>query len=140
MLLVVVIGLVALLLLQEYTGTDDPQATTPSPSDSSTAASPPASPSTDEAGSLPPQVLDTIALIQDDGPFPYRQDGSVFMNRERRLPAHERGYWREYTVTTPGESDRGARRIVHGRGDEFYYTDDHYQSFTLLDVPSLVPR
>lgn len=139
MLLVVVIGLVALLLLQEYTGTDDPQATTPSPSDSSTSSAP-ASPSTDEAGSLPPQVLDTIALIQDDGPFPYRQDGSVFMNRERRLPAHERGYWREYTVTTPGESDRGARRIVHGRGDEFYYTDDHYQSFTLLDVPSLVPR
>lgn len=80
---------------------------------------------------LPPEALDTLALIEAGGPFPYRQDGATFQNRERRLPERARGYYREYTVETPGSPDRGARRIVAG-GDppaEFFYTDDHYASF-----------
>ena len=78
---------------------------------------------------LPPEAARTLALIKQGGPFPYKKDGTVFGNRERRLPAREQGYYREYTVPTPGSKDRGARRIVAGRGAEYYYTDDHYDSF-----------
>jgi ribonuclease T1 len=68
--------------------------------------------------------------IQSKGPFPYpHKDGSVFGNRERRLPEKPRGYYREYTVPTPGSPDRGARRIVVGSAGELYYTDNHYRSF-----------
>ena len=82
---------------------------------------------------LPPEAIETLALIQRGGPFPYRKDGTTFQNRERLLPAKPRGYYREYTVPTPGARDRGARRIVSG-GDprwsgEYYYTRDHYRSF-----------
>lgn len=80
-------------------------------------------------GELPQQARETIALIDDGGPFPYSRDGVVFGNREGLLPSKERGYYREYTVPTPGENDRGARRLVTGRAGELYYTDDHYQSF-----------
>lgn len=78
---------------------------------------------------LPPEALVTIELIERGGPFPYRQDGAVFQNRERLLPRQPQGYYHEYTVETPGESDRGARRIVTGEGGDMYYTDDHYASF-----------
>jgi ribonuclease T1 len=78
---------------------------------------------------LPPEARQTLALIKRGGPFPYRRDGAAFGNRERRLPAKEQGYYREYTVPTPGAQDRGARRIVAGRGSEYFYTDDHYASF-----------
>lgn len=78
---------------------------------------------------LPRQAQDTIRLIDQGGPFPYRQDGTVFQNRERLLPGRSSGYYREYTVVTPGESDRGARRIIAGAGGELYYTADHYASF-----------
>jgi ribonuclease T1 len=60
------------------------------------------------------------------------KDGAVFGNREGRLPARPRGYYREYTVKTPGSPDRGARRIVGGSNGEFYYTDDHYNTFKLI--------
>lgn len=83
-----------------------------------------------ERAELPPEARETIALIEAGGPFPYRQDGSTFGNREGLLPQQPRGYYREYTVPTPGAGDRGARRIVTGDEDRiFYYTDDHYQSF-----------
>ncbi|WP_151481022.1 ribonuclease domain-containing protein [Streptomyces albicerus] len=82
----------------------------------------------EEAG-LPAEARRTLALIDRGGPFPYAKDGAVFGNFERELPRHERGYYREYTVRTPGERDRGARRIVTGQGGEVYYTDDHYKSF-----------
>ena len=85
---------------------------------------------------LPPEAIETLALIQRGGPFPYRKDGTTFQNRERLLPARPRGYYREYTVPTPGSRDRGARRIVSG-GDPptvFYYTDDHYRSFRQLQL------
>ncbi|BCX02392.1 MAG: hypothetical protein KatS3mg053_0330 [Candidatus Roseilinea sp.] len=78
---------------------------------------------------LPHEAQQTLALIRRGGPFPYRQDGMTFQNRERRLPIRPRGYYREYTVRTPGEDDRGARRIVMGAEGEIYYTADHYESF-----------
>jgi ribonuclease T1 len=78
---------------------------------------------------LPREALETIALIRKGGPFPYERDGVTFGNREKLLPARERGWYREYTVKTPGERTRGARRIVAGRDGTLYYTDDHYQSF-----------
>jgi guanyl-specific ribonuclease Sa len=78
---------------------------------------------------LPREAKQTIDLIQQGGPFPYNKDGSVFGNRERLLPSRPSGYYREYTVETPGSDDRGARRIVAGEDGELYYTDDHYDSF-----------
>ena len=87
------------------------------------------------APDLPAEALQTLALIHRGGPFPYRQDGSVFQNRERRLPQRPRGYYREYTVPTPGARDRGARRIVSGGHppEIFYYTPDHYRSFRRIE-------
>jgi ribonuclease T1 len=87
------------------------------------------------ASELPAQARETIALIRKGGPFPYRRDGVVFGNFEKRLPVQGRGYYREYTVRTPGAKDRGARRIVAGRGGELYYTDDHYISFRRIKEP-----
>ncbi|MFD3719447.1 ribonuclease domain-containing protein [Streptomyces sp. NPDC058674] len=81
------------------------------------------------ADALPQQARDVLALIDEGGPYPYRQDGTVFGNFEKALPRQKRGYYREYTVRTPGERDRGARRIVTGDGGEFFYTDDHYETF-----------
>jgi ribonuclease T1 len=78
---------------------------------------------------LPTEARATLVLIRAGGPYPYSRDGVVFGNYERLLPTKERGYYREYTVSTPGERSRGARRIVHGRDGEVYYTDDHYRSF-----------
>jgi len=82
---------------------------------------------------LPAQGIETYQLILRGGPFPYGKDGVVFGNRERLLPAHKRGYYREYTVKTPRSGDRGARRIVCGgqttTPDICYYTADHYASF-----------
>lgn len=78
---------------------------------------------------LPPEAWDTMQLIYDGGPFPYRQDDSTFFNREGILPDQRRGYYREYTVETPGSHDRGARRIVAGEDGDLYWTDDHYDSF-----------
>jgi len=78
---------------------------------------------------LPPEARQTIALVKAGGPFPYSRDGIVFNNREGQLPKKARGYYHEYTVKTPGERDRGARRIISGREGELYYTDDHYRTF-----------
>jgi ribonuclease T1 len=90
-----------------------------------------------DASALPREAQRTLDLVKSGGPFPYRKDGSTFGNREKRLPLRDHGYYREYTVPTPGERDRGARRIVAGKGErgdvrtsgEYYYTDDHYTSF-----------
>lgn len=105
-----------------------------------------AAPSVDASGglarvalsALPPQARQTHALILAGGPFAYpHKDGTVFGNRERLLPPHPRGYYREYTVKTPGVTHRGARRIVCGgtrptTPDTCYYTADHYQSFARI--------
>jgi ribonuclease T1 len=78
---------------------------------------------------LPREARETVALIHKGGPFPYARDGVAFSNREGQLPREKRGYYREYTVKTPGERTRGARRIVAGKGGELFYTDDHYAHF-----------
>jgi ribonuclease T1 len=86
---------------------------------------------------LPPEARHTLTLIRQNGPFPYPKDGTVFGNRERRLPQKTRGYYREYTVITPGARNRGARRIIAGQGPngntatsgEYWYTADHYSTF-----------
>lgn len=83
-----------------------------------------------EFGALPPEGQRTIRLIEAGGPFPYAKDGAKFGNFEQILPKHAFGYYREYTVPTPGAKSRGARRIVTGNNDtEFYYTPDHYSTF-----------
>ena len=77
-------------------------------------------------------VPETIALIDHGGPFPYPQDGDTFRNDEGLLPDQPTGYYREYTVETPGSDDRGARRIVAGSAGELCWTDDHYNSFSRI--------
>ena len=93
---------------------------------------------------LPPEAQQTLLLIERGGPFPYpHKDGSIFGNFESRLPPQARGYYREYTVPTPGRRDRGARRIVAGgirHADvatfgEYYYTADHYRHFRRIIQP-----
>lgn len=81
--------------------------------------------------SLPAEARETLRLIDRGGPYPYRRDGITFKNLEKRLPLKQRGYYREFTVPTPGSRDRGARRIVTGEQPPavFYYTDNHYRSF-----------
>ena len=78
---------------------------------------------------LPSEARTTLRLIEKGGPFPYQRDGALFGNFERRLPIKKRGYYREFTVPTPGRRDRGARRIVAGENGEYYYTEDHYRTF-----------
>ena len=85
------------------------------------------------------EVRQTLALIREGGPYPYEKDGTVFGNYERKLPRQRRGYYTEYTVRTPRVRSRGARRIIaggrDGRPTEFYYTDDHYQTFRRIEFP-----
>ncbi|MCU4746420.1 ribonuclease domain-containing protein [Streptomyces xiamenensis] len=83
---------------------------------------------------LPAQAYDTLNLIARGGPYPFPQDGTTFYNREGLLPPQSSGYYKEYTVITPGSSTRGARRIVTGNSTrEDYYTADHYASFRLIN-------
>lgn len=87
-------------------------------------------------GFLPPEAHATLRRIARGGPHPHAQDGTTFGNREGHLPPRPRGYYREYTVDTPGLDHRGARRIVTGGTPprEYYYTDDHYDSFRSFRV------
>lgn len=109
--------------------------TTPAGTSRASTGTPPRSGSDDGLGSvrladLPLQARQTVALIDAGGPFPYAKDGATFNNFEGVLPSRPRGYYREYTVRTPGERDRGARRIVTGDRDrELFYTADHYETF-----------
>ncbi|WP_329740590.1 ribonuclease domain-containing protein [Dyella sp. A6] len=122
------LALVALALLWQR------HAATPRPADvqvySATRASPTAG-NRNLPSYLPPQAVETLALIANDGPFPHHQDGVVFGNYESLLPKEPRGYYHEYTVETPGAHNRGARRIITGGTPPvvYYYTDDHYRSF-----------
>lgn len=105
-------------------------------SNPSTSAVPRADPALKPSGlatiaesALPAEARDVIHRIDSGGTFKYRQDGVTFQNREGLLPAEPRGYYREYTVTMPGASDRGPRRLILGRQGQLYYTPDHYRSF-----------
>lgn len=88
-----------------------------------------AAPTVIAAVDLPPEGRTTLQLIKRGGPFPFARDGVVFGNYEKRLPQRARGYYREYTVKTPGARNRGARRIVCGPLPECYYSGDHYRTF-----------
>lgn len=79
---------------------------------------------------LPPEAAVTVEAIDDGPPYAYEEDGSTFGNYEGLLPDHERGYYEEFTVETPGSYDRGAKRIIEGADGELYWTDDHYESFS----------
>lgn len=85
------------------------------------------------ASDLPAEAREVLARLRDGGPFEYAKDGDIFRNRERALPPRPVGYYREYTVRTPGSRDRGARRIVTGREGDLWYTDDHYRSFRRIE-------
>ncbi len=107
------------------------------PASARTTAEAPQAPSASVSlAELPRQARDTYELIRRGGPFPFEKDGAVFFNREKLLPQQKRGYWREYTVKTPGSRDRGARRIVCGgppvTPHACYYTADHYASFRTI--------
>ena len=130
LLLPLLAALFLLAALAGFLGPGQDRGSTPSaPAQAGTASALPAF--------LPPEAAPVIARIQRGGRFVNRQDGSVFGNREDRLPRMPRGYYREYTVDTPGAGNRGARRIVTGGQPprEWYYTDDHYDSFRRFDVP-----
>jgi ribonuclease T1 len=84
------------------------------------------------ASQLPKEARQTLALIAKGGPYPYDRDGVNFGNFEGLLPKKGSGFYKEYTVPTPGESDRGARRIIVGKDAAKYYTADHYESFKFI--------
>jgi len=110
---------------QRASATSSVSAAAPAPKDTSGLP-------TVQVAELPVQARETLDLIADGGPYPYPRDGVVFQNRERLLPRKAGGYYREYTVPTPGEDDRGARRIIVGKGGERYWTSDHYASFSVI--------
>lgn len=149
-LLPLLLGALAVLALVMFGGPgllDQPSQTTTAEATSRVTAPGPGSPSGPVApapaenpsglasireSELPPEGRRVLALIRAGGPYQYSQDGQPFGNFERLLPRRDRGYYREYTVPTPGEPDRGARRIVAGSGGDKYYTEDHYESFTFI--------
>jgi ribonuclease T1 len=112
-----------------------PEAPATGPADVRGLAAAPANPSglsSVRESALPAEARRTLDRIRAGGPYSYSQDDKTFGNFERILPRQASGYYREYTVPTPGESDRGARRIVTGTGGEKYYTQDHYDSFKFI--------
>jgi guanyl-specific ribonuclease Sa len=136
-LTVALVGLVALVVVGWFVK-DNTSTSAPSPSQTSTSvAGPGASSGLDvqALSKLPAEAAKTWKLIEAKGPFPYpRNDGVTFENREKQLPQKKSGYYKEYTVPTPGSPDRGARRIVTGSEKEVFYTGDHYSTFVVVDV------
>jgi len=137
-LVVVVIALIT--AWTQSGGSDHPSAVDSGRTPSAAAASSTGRPATDpelppiSVAELPSQARRELDLIDAGGPFRYPgKDGSTFLNNEGILPDQPRGYYREYTVDTPGSEDRGARRIITGKNGEFYYTDDHYESFSQIE-------
>ncbi|WP_436495298.1 ribonuclease domain-containing protein [Actinokineospora sp. HUAS TT18] len=130
------VGLVVLVLagwLVRELGTGE-AAPTPAPASSGAVPGAESKLSVRPLSELPAEAAATWRLIQRGGPFPYpRNDGTTFQNREKLLPAKSSGYYREYTVPTPGSPDRGARRLITGSEKELFYTADHYASFVLVD-------
>ena len=155
--LVVVLIVVAALFFQPSSSTDDsstPGTRATSTSTSRATSRSPGRPTTGgsvdpasglrwiELTALPRQAQQTVSLIEAGGPYPYSRDGIVFGNREGLLPSERNGWYHEYTVVTPGSNDRGARRVVTGgaqgstlgSGLEFFYSDDHYDSFSRIRI------
>ena len=137
-LVIAVVALVAAMVgggpLTAPPETSSIQSTTAEPGSASTApsvANPSALP-TINASQLPKEAQQTLALIAKGGPYPYREDDGIFGNFEGRLPKKSSGFYKEYTVETPGASSRGARRIIVGKDTAKYYTADHYDSFKFI--------
>ncbi len=134
---VLVVAMVGGGSLTSQTTTPEPGSTSASPKAASTAgattavANPSSLPAIN-ASQLPKEARQTLALIAKGGPYPYDRDGVNFGNFEGLLPKKSGGYYKEYTVPTPGESDRGARRIIVGKDSAKYYTPDHYESFKFI--------
>lgn len=133
---------VAFLLMRALEGGSSDPSGTPSPgvtSGTTTSQLAPAAATTSMQSiaidRLPPEARTTLRLISQGGPFPYDKDGATFGNFERLLPQAPRGFYREYTVETPGSYDRGARRIVAGGNGARFYTKDHYRSFREVIAP-----
>jgi len=139
----VVLGLVLLAVALSRTGAADDGAAGPPgalPTATGSSIAVPSGHGTPDSGlprvaesALPDEAATTLALIRAGGPFPYDEDGGKFGNRERELPPRPSAYYREYTVETPGESDRGPRRIVAGADGDLYWTTDHYASFRQIE-------
>jgi ribonuclease T1 len=125
-------GLVSAPTVQPPAATASAATGSPVPSGTATAVPNPSGLPVIRESQLPAEGRRTLALIRQGGPFPYNRDGVTFSNFERLLPRKSGGYYKEYTVPRPGESDRGARRIVAGNGGEKYYTPDHYESFKFI--------
>lgn len=81
------------------------------------------------------EIRRTLSAMRRGPPYPFHADDGTWENREHRLPEHPMGWWREFTVVTPGEHDRSTRRIVAGKDGALYFTRDHYHTFVRLDVP-----
>lgn len=141
MLLVVALLAAVWLVARSVDRGTDPGVRSPGRSATATSGADPARRHTDDVSglpwvaesALPREARRTLELIAAGGPFPFpRNDNQTFSNREGLLPKEARGYYREFTVVTPGSDDRGARRIVTGREGEKYWTDDHYASFSRI--------
>ena len=141
-LTVALVGLIALVVVGWFvkdttSGSETPPASSSSAPSGSQEGVPGASSGMDvqALSKLPAEAGKTWKLIEANGPFPYpRNDGVTFQNREKRLPQKDAGYYKEYTVPTPGSQDRGARRLVTGAEKEVFYTGDHYSTFVVVDV------
>lgn len=132
LVILVAFNLVSSPTAQPPAATASPGAASPVPSGNATAVPNLSGLASIRESQLPAEGRRTLALIRQGGPFPYNRDGATFSNFERLLPRKSVGYYKEYTVLTPGESDRGARRIVAGKDGEKYYTPDHYESFKFI--------
>jgi ribonuclease T1 len=120
-------------LTETNTPTSDPTSDGPDDTGGDGATDPESGLPIVQVSALPPEAARTLELIDRGGPFPEPEhDGGTFENREALLPEQPMGYYKEYTVPTPGSDDRGARRIVAGEGGELYYTGDHYSSFSRI--------
>ncbi|MGW4209763.1 ribonuclease domain-containing protein [Lentzea sp. NPDC004789] len=140
-LTVALVGLIALVVVGWFVKdnvSSSPQKPPATPSASASGAAVPGASSGLEVqalSKLPAEAAKTWKLIESKGPFPYpRNDGVTFENREKRLPQQKSGYYKEYTVPTPGSPDRGARRLITGSASEVFYTGDHYSTFVVVDV------
>jgi guanyl-specific ribonuclease Sa len=133
-----VVALCALIVIAVAWALMSTQSSTPAATNSSGSTTSTPGVTTCPLPTLPPEVADTVRLIQSNGPFPFpRNDGVVFGNREGHLPDQAKGYYHEYTVITPGARNRSTRRVITGGGPvtdprRYFYTADHYDSFCLV--------
>jgi len=138
--LVLIAAVVLTWALMRQAEPDVPAVAPPSTAVTSTEPAPAAGAQTDPVSGLPyvaesqlpTKAREVLAAIRAGGPFEFDEDGTVFGNYEGLLPEHVSGYYREYTVQLPGERTRGAHRLVVGDHGEVYWTEDHYQSFSVV--------